>query len=136
MIEKHVKIYRSIFLGTVGTVVQLLKLRGFEGRKVAQCELETISFFGTARYSWYRVILGPSVSNHIAIVASFCTRGRDVRGNLKLTSVRRKAVIVFYASPRGLARSHMFTRLQLSRRQVSTLYFYGRICINMCSVRG
>ena len=24
-------------LGTVGTVVQLLKLRGFEGRKVAQC---------------------------------------------------------------------------------------------------
>ena len=64
MIEKHVKIYRSIFLGTVGTVVQLLKLRGFEGRKVAQCELETISFFGTVRYSWYRVILGPSVSNH------------------------------------------------------------------------
>ena len=60
-------------LGTVGTVVQLLKLRGFEGRKVAQCELETISFFGTARYSWYRVILGPSVSNHTAIVTSFCT---------------------------------------------------------------
>eukprot|EP01043_Picozoa_sp_COSAG02_P092678 COSAG02_NODE_29269_length_572_cov_3.627907_1_plen_60_part_00 len=31
MIEKHVEIYRPIFLGTVGTVVQLLKLRGFGG---------------------------------------------------------------------------------------------------------
>ena len=30
MIEKHVEIYRPIFLGTVGTVVQLCKLRGFE----------------------------------------------------------------------------------------------------------
>jgi hypothetical protein len=31
MIEKHVEIYITIFLGTVGTMVQLLKLRGFEG---------------------------------------------------------------------------------------------------------
>ena len=54
MIEKHVEIYRPIFFGTVGTVVQLPKLRGFEGRKVAQCELETIPFFGTVRYSWYK----------------------------------------------------------------------------------
>ena len=30
MIEKHVEIYRPIFLGTVGTVGQLCKLRGFD----------------------------------------------------------------------------------------------------------
>ena len=34
MIEKHVEIYRPIFLGTVGTVVQLLKLRELYRRKL------------------------------------------------------------------------------------------------------
>ena len=51
MIEKHVEIYRPIFLGTVGTVVQLLKLRGFEGRKVAQCWLERIMPFFACDYA-------------------------------------------------------------------------------------
>ena len=41
--------------------------------------------------------------------------------------------VVFHASPRGLDRSHMFKFVQLSRRQVSTLHFYVRICINMCA---